>query len=156
MADVGKFTNFTTGDLWVSNMTLGGISINSDEGPAVLNINRTLDMTRGTISAMFVTVGFSGSITPRLEVTSMIEDSTNPEYYWDVENNIANLSDVSLQELNRMAQLAVYEEKNTDTDTWSVFSSVVSNKNATASDYMNAINEIQNRVRQKYTKLNLE
>ena len=28
MADVGKFTNFTTGDLWVSNMTLGGISIN--------------------------------------------------------------------------------------------------------------------------------
>ena len=156
MADVGKFTNFTTGDLWVSNMTLGGISINSDEGPAVLNINRTLDMTRGTISAMFVTVGFSGSITPRLEVTSMIEDSTNPEYYWDVENNIANLSDVSLQELNRMAQLAVYEEKNTDTDTWSIFSSVVSNKNATASDYMNAINEIQNRVRQKYTKLNLE
>ena len=86
----------------------------------------------------------------------MIEDSTNPEYYWDVENNIANLSDVSLQELNRMAQLAVYEEKNTDTDTWSIFSSVVSNKNATASDYMNAINEIQNRVRQKYTKLNLE
>lgn len=156
MADVGKFTNFTTGDLWVSNMTLGGISINSDEGPAVLNINRTLDMTRGTISAMFVTVGFSGSITPRLEVTSMIEDSTNPEYYWDVENNIANLSDVSLQELNRMAQLAVYEEKNKDTDTWSIFSSVVSNKNATASDYMNAINEIQNRVRQKYTKLNLE
>ena len=55
-----------------------------------------------------------------------------------------------------MAQLAVYEEKNTATDTWSVFSSVVSNKNATASDYMNAINEIQNRVRQKYTKLNLE
>lgn len=24
MADTGKFTSFTTGDLWVSNLTLGG------------------------------------------------------------------------------------------------------------------------------------
>lgn len=156
MADLGKFTNFTTGDLWVSNMTLGGLSINSDEGPAVLNVNRTLDMTSGIIDAMFVTVGFAGSITPRLEVYDRIEDSKNPNFYWDASVGIGSFMDVSLQELNRMAQMVVHDESDTDTDTWRIFSGVASNKNATASDYMNAINEIQNNVRLKYSQLNLE
>ena len=109
LADTAKFTSFTTGDLWVSNMTLGGLSISADyDGPSVLNVNKTVDMTGGNIDAMFVTVGFAGSITPRLVVYDRIEDSTNPNYYWDAEYGVANLADVSLQELNRMAPLAVY------------------------------------------------
>ena len=156
MADTGKFTSFTTGDLWVSNMTLGGLSISSDDGPSVLNINKSLDMTSGTIDAMFVTVGFAGSITPRLRVYDRIEDSKNSDYYWDVAYSTANFMDISLQDLSRMAEMAVYEEDNKNTDTWRIFSTVASNKNATASDYMNAIGEIQNTVRAKYRQLNLE
>lgn len=156
MGDVGKFTSFTTGDLWVSNMTLEGLSINSDDGPSILNINKSLDMTGGIIDAMFVTVGFAGSITPRLKVYDRIEDSTNPDYYWDVASSTANFMDLSLQDLSRMAQMLIYEEKDRNTDTWRIFSTVVSNKNATASDYINAINEIQTAVRIKYRQLNLE
>ena len=157
LADTAKFTSFTTGDLWVSNMTLGGLSISTDyDGPSVLNVNKTVDMTGGNIDAMFVTVGFAGSITPRLVVYDRIEDSTNPNYYWDVEYGVANLADVTLQELNRMAPLAVYAENATSTDSGRIFNAVVTNKNATASDYMNAINQIQNAVSAKYRQLNLE
>ena len=105
---------------------------------------------------MFVTVGFAGSITPRLVVYDRIEDSTNPNYYWDAEYGVANLADVTLQELNRMAPLAVYAENATSTDSGRIFNAVVTNKNATASDYMNAINQIQNAVSAKYRQLNLE
>lgn len=156
LADVGKFTSFTTGDLWVSNMTLPSLSIYSDEGPAVLNINKSLDMNAGNIDSMFVTVGFAGSITPRLVVYDRIEDSINSNFYWDAANGVASFMDVSLQDLGRMAQMAVYEERNTNTETERIFKAVVTNKNATASDYMNAINEIQRTVRTKYSRLNLE
>lgn len=157
LADTAKFTSFTTGDLWVSNMTLGGLSISTDyDGPSVLNVNKTVDMTGGNIDAMFVTVGFAGSITPRLVVYDRIEDSTNPNYYWDAKYGVANLADVTLQELNRMAPLAVYAENATSTDSGRIFNAVVTNKNATASDYMNAINQIQNAVSAKYRQLNLE
>ena len=157
LADVGKFSNFTTGDLWVSNLTLGGLSVSSDEtGPAILDINKTLDMTGGTINAMFATVGFAGSITPRLVVHDYIEDSVNPVYFWDLSAHVANFMDVSLQELGRMAPAIVYMENSPTTTTTQIFSSVSANSNATASDYMNAINEIQRRVRAKYRLLNLE
>ena len=157
LAETAKFTSFTPGDLWVSNMTLGGLSISTDyDGPSVLNVNKTVDMTGGNIDAMFVTVGFAGSITPRLVVYDRIEDSTNPNYYWDAEYGVANLADVTLQELNRMAPLAVYAENATSTDSGRIFNAVVTNKNATASDYMNAINQIQNAVSAKYRQLNLE
>ena len=157
LADTAKFTSFTTGDLWVSNMTLGGLSISTDyDGPSVLNVNKTVDMTGGNIDAMFVTVGFAGSITPRLVVYDRIEDSTNPNYYWDAEYGVANLADVTLQELNRMAPLAVYAENATSTDSGRIFNAVVTNKNATEDDYMNGITQIQNAVSAKYRQLNLE
>ena len=55
-----------------------------------------------------------------------------------------------------MAPLAVYAENATSTDSGRIFNAVVTNKNATASDYMNAINQIQNAVSAKYRQLNLE
>ena len=156
-ADTGKFTSLTTGDLYVSNMTLGGLSINSDlDGPALLNVNRSVDMTGGTIDAMFVTVGFAGSITPRLVVYDRIEDSNNPAYFWDLNASVANMFDITLQNLTDLAQLAVAYENASNTESGKIFGAVAANNNATVSDYMNAISEIQARVRAKYRLLNLE
>lgn len=156
LADTAKFSSFTTGDLWVANMTLGGLSIYTDEEPAILKVNKSIDMTSGRIDAMYVTVGFTGSITPRLVVNYRIEDSINPNYFWDASYGIANMKDIIFEDLNRMAELAVYSENGDDTDSGKIFSSVSSNENATVSDYMNAIQEIQNKVRSKYRLLNLE
>jgi len=157
LADLGKFSNFTTGDLWVSNLTLGGLSISSDyDGAAVLKINKSLDMTGGRITAMFATVGFAGSITPRLTVKNRIEDSINPEYFWDATYHTAYFSDVMFPTLNDMAAAIVRREGGRGTHSGDLFGAVAANKNATAGDFMNAIAEIQRRVRAKYSLLNLE
>ena len=86
----------------------------------------------------------------------MKEYSTNPSYFWDLNANVATFFDVSLRELTDMAELAVYNENASDTDAGRIFGAVVANKNATVSDYMNAILEIQSVVRAKYRMLNLE
>ena len=153
LADTGKFSNFTVKDLWTNTLSLSGLS-NSSKA-AVLNINQRLDMTGGRISAVYTTVGFSGSITPRLAVRDKIVDSVNDEYYWDVKNKMANLYDVSFPELERMATLIVYKEADKSTVAGRTFSAVAANKNATVADYMNAIQEIQNKVRAKYSLLKL-
>lgn len=156
LADTAKFSSFTTGDLWVANMTLGGLSTYTDEDPTILRVNKSIDMTSGRIDAMYVTVGFTGSITPRLVVNYRIEDSTNPSYFWDASYGTANMKDIIFEDLNRMAELAVYSENDNKTETGKIFSSVAANENATVSDYMIAIQEIQNKVRAKYRLLNLE
>ncbi|MBQ2005224.1 MAG: hypothetical protein II219_00245, partial [Alphaproteobacteria bacterium] len=101
-------------------------------------------------------VDFSGSITPRLAVYDRIEDSKNADFFWDVRSAQAQFADVTLAELNRLAILAAYNERAPGTVATSVFGAVTANKNATASDYMIAIDEIQCRVRAKYRLLNLE
>lgn len=156
LADTAKFSSFTTGDLWVNNMTLGGLSVYNEDEPTILKVNRNIDMTFGSVDALYVTVGFTGSITPRLVVHSLIQDSVNPLYYWDLETGVANMQDIIFEELNRLATLAVYIENASDTESGKIFSAVSSNKNATVSDYMNALQEIQNKVRAKYRLLNLE
>lgn len=160
LRDVGKFSSFSVADLWVTNLTLSGLSIdaydsNYQEQPAVLKIAQSLDMTSGRIEALYTTVGFAGSITPRLVVYDRIEDSKNSDYYWDIGSSTANFSDVSLAELTRMASLAAHYERMPGTDATQLFGGVAANKNATAADYMNAIREIQTRVRAKYRLLNL-
>jgi len=157
LADTAKFTNLNASKLYVTNMTLPGISVSDSSGDvAMLKINQSLDMTSGRIDAMFVTVGFAGSITPRLVVTNRIEDSTNPAYFWDATSRTATLLDVSFAELSRMAPLAVRATRNDGTSSSQIFGAVAANKNATAADFMNAIDEIQHTVRTKYMRLNLE
>lgn len=155
LADLGKFSGFSVSDLYVTNMTLPGISLSDTGDVALLKINQALDMTSGRIDAMFVTVGFAGSITPRLVVRNRIEDSINPSYYWDASHGVANFSDVSFAELSRMAPLALAREGR-GTTAAQIFGAVAANKNATASDYMNAITKIQEAVRKKYRALNLQ
>ncbi|MBD5400570.1 hypothetical protein HDR61_02395 [bacterium] len=154
LADTGKFSNFTVTDLYVTNMRLAGLSISDTEKVALLKINGGLDMTYGRITAMYVTVGFAGSITPRLDVKSRIEDSNNSAYYWDVSGGTANMVDASFAELTRMAPMALAQFES-GTDSARIFGAVAANKNATASDYMNAITQIQETVRKKYRRLNL-
>lgn len=158
--DVAKFSSFSTGDLWATNLRLAGLSVsavdeNDNTVPSLLKINQALDMTRGRIDAMFVTVGFDGSITPRLVVRDRIEDSSNPSYFWDAYAGVANFVDVILDDLGRMASLAVTSDGG-DTSSARTFSAVTTNKNATASDYMIAIEKIASAVRAKYRMLNLE
>lgn len=156
LSDVGKFSNFTTQDLWTGGLTLTGISIDAAATAAVLKVNRALDITLGRIDTIYATVGFAGSITPRLVVNERIEDSTNPSFYWDMTSRSANFYDVSLAELTRMAPVAVRRESANGGDAARIFGAVAANKNATAADFMNAIAEIQMRVRTKYRLLNLE
>lgn len=155
LADTAKMSSLTAENLWVSKLTLSGLSIEADDDLALLKINQSLDMTSGRIEAVFVSVGFAGSMTPRLVVYDRIEDSTNPQYYWDVNSKTARFSDASFVELNRMATLATYYEGDNSTSAGQIFGAVSANKNATVSDYMNAISEIQKRVSAKYRLLNL-
>ncbi|MBO7066349.1 MAG: hypothetical protein J6W40_01860 [Alphaproteobacteria bacterium] len=156
LSDLGKFSNFNTNNLWVTKLELSGISIADTSKVTILDINQALDMTGGRINAMFTTVSFTGSITPRLVVRNRIEDSVQSAFFWDLKNNTANLADLSLVELNRMATLIAKKEGDSSTIASQVFGAVASNKNATAADFMNAINEIQTKVRAKYRLLNLE
>jgi len=89
-------------------------------------------------------------------VRNKIIDSINEDYYWDVQSKTANLYDVSFPELQRMATLVVYKEADKSTVSGRAFSAVAANKNATVADYMNAISEIQTKVRAKYSLLKLE
>ncbi|MBP3397416.1 MAG: hypothetical protein J6K82_00620 [Alphaproteobacteria bacterium] len=156
LSDVAKMSSLTTNNLWVSNMTLGGLSVDAPDDFALLRMNRSLDMTSGRIDAIYVTVGYTGSITPHLDVARRIEDSTNSEYYWDVSSKTANFSDASFVELGRMATLASIAEGDMSTSSGQIFAAVSSNKNATVADYMNAIHKIQERVRAKYRNLQLQ
>lgn len=156
VADISKLSALTAENLWTTNLTLSGLSIDALDDLAMLKITQSLDMTGGHISALFVTVGFTGSITPRLVVSKRIEDSANSDFYWDAESGVANFADASFVELNRMATLAYRKYGDKNTTAGQLFGAVTANKNATVADYMNAIREIQTRVRGKYRLLNLE
>lgn len=160
LSDLGKFSSFNAFDLWATNMTLSGLSIWDTENPAILEINQTLDMTVGRIDAIYATVGFAGSITPRLVVHDRIEDSINSDFFWDAGGGraIAHLYDASFRELTQMATAIVAAEAKTTSSTQSsrIFSAVSTNQNATVADFINAINQIQTTVRAKYSRLNLE
>ena len=121
----------------------------------MLKVAGSLDMVGGRIESVYTTVGFAGSITPRLVVYDRIEDSRNSNYFWDVGTSTANFADVTLAELNRLATLAAHFEDVPGTDSSVLFGGVAANKNATAADYMNALHEIQKRVRTKYRLLKL-
>ena len=95
-------------------------------------------------------------MTPRLNVYQRLEDSSNSNYYWDVSDGVARFSDAIFIELNRMAILATKYNSDKSTHSGQIFGAVSANKNATVSEYMNAINEIQERIRAKYSRLQLQ
>lgn len=155
LGSVGKFSGFTADNLWVNKLNLSGFSVPSGSN-AILRGGASLDMTEGRISAGVVSVGFTGSITPRLVVKQRIVDSQNSKYFWDVRSNVANLVDINSPTLSDMAAKILRRETVSGSVASQVFGSVVANKNATMADYMNAILEISKSVRGKYHLLNLE
>lgn len=156
LSGLGKFSSVTANDLWVNNLNLSGLSVEAEDDLAVLKVNQVLDMTYGYIDAIFVTVGFSGSITPRLIVKGRIQDSVKSEYFWDVASKTAHMYDAILMELQHMAPILSATIGRSDTQTSKILKSVSAAQDATASDYMNALQEIQRTVRGKYRQLNLE
>ncbi len=157
LADLGKFSSFVTDDLWTSNLTLSSISITkNDDDICSMKIGDRLDMTYGRVTAAHTTVGYAGSVTPKLVVSKRIQDSKNPEYFWDFDSGIANFADISIPDLPMMLKLAISNESNRTTNATRQISGLVSNTNATVGDFLNIISDIEKNVRNKYQMLNLQ
>lgn len=157
LTDTGKFSSFTTNDLYVTNLTLPTLSINNPKNEAViLTVNGSVKMRYGSINAIYVTVGYAGSITPRLTVSSKISDPSNSHYYWDATKSEASFSDVYLGDLNRMVSYLAKSEFDNTTVAGRKFSLVASNANATVSDYLIVLKNIASEVRAKYSLLKLQ
>jgi len=155
ISDIGKFSGFTADNLWVNTLNLSGLATPTG-GRAILRCGAALDMTEGRITAGVVSVGFTGSITPRLVIKQKIADSQNSDFFWDVKSNTAKMVDINSPTLSDMAAKILHSESVSGSASTRIFGAVVANKNATMGDYMNAIREIQQSVRGKYHLLNLE
>jgi Tfp pilus assembly protein PilE len=155
LADLAKVSSFTADNLWTNTLTLSGLSTPSGE-ITTLRAAGALDMTEGRVNALYVTVGFTGSITSRLGVRDKIVDSVDPNFYWDAKSKVANLVDINSPTLSDLAVKVLRRESVSGTIATRVFSAAAANKNATMGDFLNAINEIGTNVRAKYRMLNLQ
>lgn len=157
LADSGKFSNFYTNDLYVNTLNLNGFSISGTSGKSsTLKIIGDMDLILGHITASYVSVGYTGSVTPQLNISDKIQDPKDSSYYWDVKNKKARFADANFPELARMASLIVRYESVPGTVSTTIFGAVSANVNATVGDYINAINSMQEQVRAKYQMLNLK
>ncbi len=157
LADSGKFSSFYTNDLYVNTLTLSGFTVNSSsDKPSSLKIVGDLDLVLGRITAAYVSVGYTGSVTPQLTITDKIQDPKDSSFYWDVKGKKARFADINSPELSRMASIVVAMESKSGTASTTLFAGVLANSNATVSDYVNALNNIKIQVREKYQMLNLE
>lgn len=156
LADSAKFSSFYTNDLYVNTLTLGGFTVSNNSGkPSSLKIIGDMDLIMGRVSAPYVSVGYTGSVTPRLTVSEKITDSKDSSFYWDIKNQKARFVDINSPELTRMASFVLGQESKPGTVATTVFSGVSANANATVADYINAINNMQTQIRAKYEMLNL-
>ncbi len=152
-----RISRLDTGELWVGDLNLNGLSIGGSEKPGILKVGQTIDITRGRITARTATIGYSGSVAPKISVTERIEDSGNQAYYWDLKSGDAKFFDVSAGQLNQMMKNAIRaESKSPKTTTETIINQVAANNNATISDYARALGEIQSKVMMKYNRLKLE
>lgn len=157
LVDSGKFSSFYTNDLYVNTLTLNGFSVNSDSNKdAIFKIIGDMDLMLGRVTATYVSVGYTGSVTPRLSISQKIQDSKDSSFYWDIKDKKARFADAVFPELSRMATLIVSMESKSGTASTSLFGTVAANTNATVGDYLNALHDMQMQIRQKYHLLNLE
>ena len=157
LADSAKFSSFYTNDLYVNNLTLSGFSVTSTSGKSsTLKIIGDMDLILGHIKATYVSVGYTGSVTPQLTISDKIQDSKDSSFYWDIKNQRARFADVNFPELSRMVAQIIRTESKTGTIATSVFGAVAANANATVGDYINALNTMQSQIRDKYEQLKLK
>ncbi|MBR4624755.1 MAG: type II secretion system protein [Alphaproteobacteria bacterium] len=156
LADSAKFSSFYTNDLYVNTLTLSGFSVSTESGKSSsLKIIGDMDLIMGRVTATYVSVGYTGSVTPQLNITDKIQDSKDSSFYWDIKNKKARFADINSPELARMASVVLPVESVSGTVATTVFGGVVANANATVVDYINAISTIQSEIRAKYEMLNL-
>lgn len=145
---LANFKNINTDKIWVMNINLYGLNAQKN---SVIDINKNLDIGNGNITSKYITVGFDGSTTQKLNITKRIEDSLNPKYYWDITQSSIVFNDLLLTDLNDMAQkLTKY---NNNTYSFKEFYNVSINSNSTVSDYINVIDKIKEEVEKKYNRL---
>lgn len=157
LADSAKFSSFYTNDLYVNTLTLSGFSVSStSDKPSSLKIIGDMDLVLGHIRAAYVSVGYTGSVTPYLNVTDKIQDPKDSGFYWDIKSKKARFSDINSPELSRLASYVFAYESRAGTNATTVFGGVTANANATMADYINAINDMQTQIRAKYELLNLK
>lgn len=157
LADSAKFSSFYTNDLYVNTLTLSGFSVESESGKSsTLRVIGDMDLVLGRITATYVSVGYTGSVTPQLNITDKIQDSKDSSFYWDIKNKKARFADINSPELSRMASYVIQMESDSGTVATNIFGGVVANTNATVADYINAINNMQMQIRAKYEMLNLK
>lgn len=157
LTDLAKFSSFYTNDLYVNTLNLSGFSIsNSSDKSATLKVIGDVDLVMGHMNATYVSVGYTGSVTPQLNITEKIQDSKDSSFYWDIKGKKARFSDINSPELARAASLIIRQESVSGTIATSLFGAVVANTNATVADYINAINNMQTQIRAKYEMLNLK
>ena len=153
----GKFSNFYTNDLYVNTLTLSGFTISPTPGKSsTLQVIGDMDLILGHVSAAYVSVGYTGSVTPKLGITGKIQDPKDSSFYWDTVNRRARFADANFPELYRMASHISKLESVAGTSATRIFGAVVANVNATVGDYINAINSMQEEIRTKYQMLNLK
>ncbi len=157
LSGAARLSKLDTGGLWVGDLNLNGFSVGGSEKPAILKVGQTIDITRGRITARTATIGYSGSVAPKIVVTERMEDPDNAAYYWDLKSGDAQFFDVSAGQLNQMMKNAIRaESKSPKTNTETIIGQVAANNNATLSDYARALGEIQSKVMIKYNRLKLD
>ena len=151
-----QFRAVTTKELRAENLYLAGFSVSPGDagtGATILSVSGTLDMTRGHIKAIDSSIGFSGSVAPKLIVNRRIEDAENSEFYWNLQEGDALLGDLQLSELAQMMRRAYNAERGGNTETERLMAPVAANANATVSDYLRALEQVRRAVEAKYDSI---
>ncbi len=157
LADSAKFSSFSTKDLYVNNLSLNGFTVSSTAGKSsTLKVIGDMDLIMGRITAAYVSIGYTGSVTPQINISEKIQDPKDSSFYWDIRSKKARFADVNFPELSRMASEIIKQESQPGTIATTIFSAIAVNTNATVGDYINAINNMQMQIRDKYEMLNLK
>lgn len=146
-----QFRSVTAESLSADNLYLSGFAVSSDAtAPSILSISGALDMTKGHIRALTAYIEFSGSVAPKLIVSQKIEDSADSSFYWDFASGDAVLGDLHLSNLTQIIRAVYSAEKTGKTETERLMGGVIMNSNATASDYIRALDQVKKAVAAKY------
>jgi hypothetical protein len=153
VAGDSHFRSVSTDELRADNLYLSGFSVGSQPGSApILSISGTLDLAGGHVKAMDTIIAFSGSVAPKLVVSGRIEDSADGRFHWDMSGE-AVLGDLLLTDLNKLAKIAYSREKTGMTETERIMGPTFQNANATAADFLRALNAATKAVESKYQAL---
>jgi hypothetical protein len=145
-----QFRSVSAEEMVAENLYLSGFSV-AGTGPAILKISGTLDMAKGHVKAVEASVGFSGSVSPKLVVSSRVEDSANPKFFWDA-GGAANLGDLQMTALWPLMRAAFSAERTGKTEVENIVAAAAANANATAGDYLRLLDAAERAVRSKMNK----